>query len=261
MGEDTYLQRIRCVVGYLIPACCLLFCASVFAQTETPPTTWPNETTIPDFSGVWQKAFPGDTSLIPEPPLSSWGLAAFETARPIQGPRTTSATEANAAELACLPMGIPAAYYRPRPFEIIQLSDRAIMLFEVSNFWRVIHMDGRDFPEVPLHTWNGYSIGHYEGDTLVIETRHVRGWEPGIQRWIDRLGHPISDEVTIIERIRRVNEDTLENVVTIDDPIAYERSFTGTLTFDLREGFEIAEFICQELMLSALPEMRPEQKN
>ena len=135
------------------------------------------------------------------------------------------------------------------------------MLFEVSNFWRVIYMDGRDFPEVPLHTWNGYSIGHYDGDTLVIETRHVRGWEPGIQRWIDRLGHPFSDEIIIIERIRRVDRETLENVVTIDDPVAYESTFTGTLTFGLRESFEIAEFICQELMLSELPEMRPGQEN
>ena len=215
---------------------------------------------IPDLAGVWQRSFPGDSSLVAEPPMTAWGQERFDLARPIHGPRTTSATEANSAELTCLPMGFPATYYRPRPFEIVQLPDRALMLFEVDHFWRVIHMDGRDFPEVPLHTWNGYSIGHYEGDTLVIETRHMLGWQAEhIQRWIDRLGHPFSDEVTVIERIRRVDHETLVSEVTIDDPIAYEEPFTGTLTFRLRD-FELAEFICQELMLSHLPEMRPGQE-
>jgi hypothetical protein len=133
------------------------------------------------------------------------------------------------------------------------------MVFEVNNFWRIIYMDGREFPELPLHSWNGYSIGHYEDDTLVIETRHLIGWESETQqRWIDRLGHPFSDELRLIERIRKTDEGTLENEVTIDDPIAYTEPFTGILHF--REtGYELAEFICQELMLSDLPEMRPGQ--
>jgi hypothetical protein len=212
----------------------------------------------PDLSGVWQRSFPGDSSLVEEPPLTAWGQERFDLAKPIHGPRTTSATDANSAELQCLPMGIPGTYYRPRPFEIVQLPDRALMLFEVDHFWRVIHMDGRDFPEVPLHTWNGYSIGHYEGDTLVVETRHMIGWESeNVQRWIDRLGNPFSDEARVTERIRRLDHETLVNEVTIDDPVAYEEPFTGTLTFRLRD-FELAEFICQELMLSSLPEMRPE---
>ncbi len=214
----------------------------------------------PDLSGVWQRNFPGMDPLIPDPPMTPWGQERFDAAKPIHGPRTTSATESNAAELTCLPMGFPATYYRPRPFEIIQLADRAVMLFEVDHFWRIIHMDGREFPEVPLHTWNGYSIGRYEGDSLVIETRHIIGWESGNQqRWIDRLGHPFSDQLKLVERIRRVDEHTLENQVTIDDPVAYERPFTGTLTFRLRD-FELAEFICNELMLSELPEMRPGQE-
>ena len=223
-------------------------------------TALPQAADRPDLSGVWQRDFPGMNPLIPDPPMTAWAQERFDAARPIHGPRTTSATEANAAELMCLPMGFPATYYRPRPFEIVQLPDRAVMLFEVDHFWRVIYMDGRDFPEVPLHTWNGYSIGHYEDDTLVIETRHIIGWESeNQQRWIDRIGHPFSDELRLIERIRRVDENTLVNEVTVDDPIAYERPFTGTLNFQLRD-FELAEFICNELMLSELPEMRPGQE-
>jgi hypothetical protein len=212
---------------------------------------------MPDLSGVWQKSSQGQGLIEPAPPMTAWGRERFDLAKPIHGPRTVSATESNAAELTCLPMGIPASYFRPRPFEILQLPDRAVMLFEVGNFWRMIYMDGREFPEVPLHTWNGYSIGHYEGDTLVIETRHIIGWESeSVQRWLDRLGHPFSDELTVIERIRRSDDDTLENRITIDDPVAYERPWTGVMTYRKRD-FELAEFICQELMLSGLPEMRP----
>lgn len=214
----------------------------------------------PDLSGVWQRDFPGMNPLVPDPPMTAWGRERFELAKPIHGPRTTPATEANAAELMCLPMGFPGTYYRPRPFEILQLPDRAVMLFEVDHFWRIIYMDGRDFPEVPLHTWNGYSIGHYEGDTLVVETRHIIGWESeNQQRWIDRIGHPFSDELRLIERIRLGEGGALENEVTIEDPIAYERPFTGTLTYRRRD-FELSEFICQELMLSELPDMRPGQE-
>lgn len=215
---------------------------------------------LPDLSGVWQRDFPGMDPLIPDPPMTAWARERFELAKPIHGPRTTPATEANAAELMCLPMGFPGTYYRPRPFEILQLPDRAVMLFEVDHFWRIIYMDGRDFPEVPLHTWNGYSIGHYEGDTLVVETRHIVGWESeNQQRWIDRIGHPFSDELRLVERIRLGDGDALENEVTIDDPIAYERPFTGTLKYRRRD-FELSEFICQELMLSELPDMRPGQE-
>ena len=213
----------------------------------------------PDLSGVWQRTFPGNSSLMNEMPMTDWASERFALAKPLHGPRTASATEANAAEIRCLPMGFPGYYYRPRPFEIFQLSDRVLMLFEVDNFWRVIHLDGRDFAEVPLHTWNGTSIGHYEGDTLVVETRHILGWESETnQRWLDRLGHPFSDELVLTERIRRVDDDNMEIEVTVEDPIAYSEPVTGTLTFGTK-SYELAEFVCNELMLSQLPEMRPEQ--
>lgn len=220
---------------------------------------------VPDLSGAWQRVGrggePGEGQTYPalaldEPPLTSWGRERYELAKPLHGPRTARATESNAPELVCLPMGFPATYFRPRPFEILQLPGRVVMLFEIDNFWRVIHMDGREFPSVPLHTWNGYSIGRYEGDTLVIETRHMVGWEPEAQRWIDRLGYPFSDEIHVVERIRRLDANTLENVVTIDDPVAYERPWSGTIVFE-RRAFELAEFVCGELMLSELPAMRP----
>ena len=79
----------------LVTLCCLPLVASAQSARQD----------IPDLAGVWQRSFPGDSSLVPEPPLTVWGQERFDLAKPIHGPRTTSATEANSAELACLPMG------------------------------------------------------------------------------------------------------------------------------------------------------------
>jgi len=156
-------------------------------------------------------------------------------------------------------MGVPGTYFRPRTFQFVQLETRTLMLFEVDRMWREIHMDGRGFPEVPLGTWMGYAIGRYEGDALVVETRQFRGWEANAHRWLDRLGHPFSDELTVTERFRRTSRETLVNEITIDDPVAYTRPWTATMNYRLRQDFEMGEFICNELMLSDLPDMRPGQ--
>jgi hypothetical protein len=229
-------------------ACVLAVAATAAAQT-----------TRPDFSGIWQRAGGGPGLASDEPPMTPWGLEKYKAAKPIHGPRTVSPAESNAAELRCLPMGIPGMYFRPRTFEIVQMSTRALMLFEVDHMWREIHMDGRSFPDVPLGTWMGYSVGRYEGDALVIETRQFRGWEENAQRWLDRLGHPFSDELKVTERFRRPGREMLVNEITIDDPIAYTRPWTATMNYRLRDNFEMGEFICNELMLSDLPDMRPGQ--
>lgn len=213
----------------------------------------------PDLSGIWQKSGGGPGLGQGEPPMTAWGKEKYALAKPIHGPRTVSPTESNAAELRCLPMGIPGVYFRPRSLEIEQLPTRALMLFEVDHIWRVIHMDGRAFPEVPLHTWMGYSIGRYDGDALVIESSHFIGWEEHAQRWLDRLGHPFSDELKVTERFRRTSPTTMVNEITIEDPIAYTRPWTATMNYALKEqGFEMGEFVCNELLLSELPFMRPE---
>ena len=214
--------------------------AQVDAKIQRPPS-------IPDLSGVWQKSSYGSSLPTEEPPFTEWGRERFDLALPGRGPTAAESAETNAPEVLCEPMGIPATYFRPRPFELIQLRGRVLMLIEVENFFRIIYTDGREFPEFPLPTWNGYAIGRYEGDTLVIETRNFRGWQSEQrQRWVDRMGHPFSEELTVIERLRRVDHETLENEITIIDPVAYERPWSATLTFSLREGVELEEFICSE---------------
>ena len=241
MKAKIFNLLIACVVVLTAE---FMFLSTTYAQTA--PGT--ESTAVgPDLSGVWQRSSRGAALTAEEPPMTAWGQERFEAARPGRGPTAALTTETNAPELRCAPMGIPATYFRPRPIEIIQLPGRVIMLLEVENFWRIIYTDGREFPEFPLPTWNGYAIGHYEDDTLVSEARNFKGWESAErQRWLDRLGHPFSDELKVIERMRRVDHDTLENEITIVDPIAYERPWTATMIFSLREGVELEEFICQE---------------
>lgn len=208
----------------------------------------------PDLSGIWQKAGGGPGLIQGEPPMTAWGKEKFDAAKPIHGPRTVSPEESTAAEMKCLPMGVPGVYFRPRTFEFVQLPARTVMLFEVDHLWRVVHMDGRKFPDPPLHTWMGYAVGRYEGDALVIETTQFIGWEENAHRWVDRLGHPFSDQLKVTERFRRTSPTTLVNEITIDDPVAYTRPWTATMNYRLMEpGFEIGEFVCNELMLSELP--------
>jgi len=202
---------------------------------------------IPDLSGIWEKSSYGSSLSTEEPPFTEWGRERFDLALPGRGPTATQHTETNAPEVLCEPMGIPATYFRPRPFEIVQLPDRVLMLIEVENVFRIIYTDGREFPDFPLPTWNGYAVGSYDGDTLVVETRNFRGWQSeDRQRWVDRIGHPFSDELTVVERFRRIDENTLENEITIIDPIAYEEPWSATLSFSRREGVELEEFICSE---------------
>jgi hypothetical protein len=238
-------------VARILAACAIVLIAAstAFAQSGRP-----------DLSGIWQRSGGGPGLIQGEPPMTAWGLERYKAAKPIHGPRTVSPVESNAAELRCLPMGIPGIYFRPRTFEIVQMPSRTLMLFEIDHMWREIFMDGRSFPDVPLGTWMGYSIGRYDGDALVIETRQFRGWEENAHRWLDRLGHPFSDELKVVERFRRTAADTMVNEITIDDPVAYTRPWTATMTYRLRpKDFEMGEFICNELMLSDLPDMRPGQ--
>lgn len=241
MKLDTCNARPRAIS--LITAA-MLFSLAANAQTEWDVTI---PAGIPNLSGVWEKSAYGSSLPSEEPPFTEWGRERFDLARPGRGPTATESTQTNAPEVLCEPMGIPATYFRPRPFEIIQLPDRVLMLLEVENFFRVIFTDGREFPDFPLPTWNGYAIGTYEDDTLVIETRNFRGWQSeDRQRWVDRMGHPFSEELTVIERLRRVDEETLENEITIIDPVAYEEPWSATLSFSRREGVELEEFICSE---------------
>jgi len=114
-------------------------------------------------------------------------------------------------------------------------------VYEAFNLWRQVHLDGRDFAEDLNPSWLGYSKGHWEGDTLVVETRGLNG-----KQWLDHGGLPTSDKLTVIEKFRRPNIGRLEIELTITDPTYYTKPWTVTTNARLMLGTELFEFICNE---------------
>lgn len=144
----------------------------------------------------------------------------------------------------CLPPGGPRAFATPYPAEIIQNRGRIIVIFEGGgHVWREIHMDGRPHPEGDAlnPTYFGHSVGHWEGDTLIVDTV---GYNE--KTWLDYSGHMHSDQLHTLERISRPDRDTLHYEVTITDPGAYSEPWTIAWDIPWSEGQDLAEYICQE---------------
>ena len=148
-------------------------------------------------------------------------------------------------ESYCLPPGIPRMMNTPFPMQIYQLPDRILQVYEGgAHMWRVIYMDGRPHPqkdELNL-TYLGHSVGHWEGDTLVVD---AVGFNE--RTWLDAAGHPHTDQLHVIERYTRVNENTMHYQATIEDPGAYTKPWTAGWNVAWQKDLEPLEYVCQEL--------------
>jgi hypothetical protein len=141
----------------------------------------------------------------------------------------------------CLPSGTPRTYATPFPFKVLQFPNLIAFLIESRTTFRQVFLDGRSIPQDAQPTWDGYSIGHWEGkDTLVVETAGFNG-----KAWLDSNGHPMTDALNLTERFRRPDFGRLEIEITIDDPKAYTKRWTVKLTHRLLDT-ELMEFICNE---------------
>jgi hypothetical protein len=144
-------------------------------------------------------------------------------------------------EANCLPTGVPRT--APYPWRFVETPTHIFFLFEGNiHSYRQIFMDGRKHPDDPDPTWYGHSIGHWEGDTLVIDTIGYND-----KFWFDFKGTPHTEKLHTIERFTRTNLGTLAVEVTIDDPGAYSRTWKVNFTARLApKGDELMEYICQE---------------
>jgi hypothetical protein len=215
----------------------------------------------PDLTGVWlNEWFYGGqvrrppAALPGEPPPSTFGNigANFPNGLPMQpwakalmAERKRLGSKDN-PDAHCLPMGIMQFHEHPQPRKMIQTPDLLVILYEGNAGMRQIFTDGRSAPNNdPQPWWYGYSVGRWEGDTLVVETTGVK--DGG---WHDIDGSPQTDAVKYTERYRRLNYGTMKIDVTIDDPKAYTAPFTvrvnQKLMVDERVDAELIEFICAE---------------
>ena len=152
----------------------------------------------------------------------------------------------------CLPPGIPRLYFTPFPFQVYQQPDRVIFIFEGgAHIWRVVYTDGRAHVKDPNPSFVGDAVGHWEGDTLVVDTIGFND-----TTWLDQEGHPHTESLHTIERFTRRDELTLHYEVTIDDPKAYTKPWTVSWTIPWAARAELMEYICQENNKD-LPHMLP----
>ena len=141
----------------------------------------------------------------------------------------------------CLPDNPPRTWTMPHLTKVVHTPKLLVLLYEVNAMYRQIFIDGRPFPEDMNPTWNGYSVGRWEGDTLVVETRGFRD-----AMWIDMSGSPMGESATMTERLRRTNYGTLDVEITVDDPKVYTRPWTISLTQALELDTELADEFCLE---------------
>ena len=168
------------------------------------------------------------------PPFRPEARALFEARRADNGKDNP--------EAACLPMGILQFHTQGAPRKFIQTPDVLVILYEASMGVRQIFTDGRKLPtNDPQPWWYGYSVGHWDGDELVVETSGLR--DGG---WLDVFGTPLTDAAKLTERFRRPTYGRMEIDITIDDPKAYTAPWTVRVNQRIMPDDELLEFVCLE---------------
>jgi hypothetical protein len=216
----------------------------------------------PDLSGVWQtepvplgESVLGNESFFVVPgddPRTFnkyfWNiLADFKPAEAPIRPEAAELFRRNAANAitpvaSCLPLGIPGAdMLSYAPFKIIQTRGVTVVLYEVDNTHRQIYTDGRKLPADPNPVWLGYSVGHWEGDTFVVDSAGFND-----KGRLDGFGHPRSEALRLQERFHRRDFGHMDLQVTIEDPKMYLKPITVKVTELLVPDSDVLETFCAE---------------
>lgn len=197
----------------------------------------------PDLSGVWE------TSAESESPRLLLNLAADSKPGDVQFQPWAEAlykerVATNGKDhpgAQCLPSGIPEKDMVPGPYKIVQTPDFIVILYESRTIFRQIFTDGRPLPKDPNPAWQGYSVGHWEGNTLVVETAGFKD-----KGWLDMAGHPASESLHVIERFTRRDLGHMDLQVTINDPKTYVKPWTVNAKVHLLPYDDLIEHICEE---------------
>ena len=252
-------MKIASGISILLLASATLLCVQgLRAQSTAKPA--PANTPIPrsadghpDLSGVWSAPTePGEAASLPkqygparmglvqeEWSMTPWAQAAFD-----YNWNPTKGVNAHGARIELNPRYAHCVPYSPvqltagiiGPYEILQTPKKLVVFYESDNVVRQIFTDGRKHPESLELTWEGNSIGHWEGDTLVADTVGMRD-----ETWIDDNGHVHSDQLHMVERIHRIDYNTLQIDLTLDDPKALEKPWTEHIFRKLRPDWDIRE--------------------
>ena len=272
----------RCIVGGIsaaFVASTVLIIGSLAGFAQTTPSKQPqqeNSSHVPDgwnrpvaslpktpapaphhdISGTWEpangpsdgiqgtgsKSMPADGKH--EPPYTPLGLELLNRTKPGNGNREVLPADIGDPVFFCNPQGMPREdLYELRETQILQTPSKIVMLYEFDKIWRVIWMDGRDFPKDPDPRWFGYSVAKWADDTtLVVQTIGTDE-----RTWVDKAGRPHSGDLRVEERFHRVDHDHLELTVIIDDPKMYTKPWVAMDKFPMKllpDDFDVREMIC-----------------
>ena len=196
----------------------------------------PNPARVPDLTGVWYGGSMGDISKLVLPGeqlvLTQLGAERYKNVDHAKDPNTL-----------CLPPGPSRMVARAHPTMIIQRPDVVAVLSESEHIFRLIYTDGRDHPAdaKDYPAFYGYSIGKWQGDTLVVDTISIND-----RTWLDSDGHEHSDKLHLAEKFRLADPDTLEYITTYDDPVFFQKPFTTKKNLKRQVGDYIFDHSCLE---------------
>jgi hypothetical protein len=218
----------------------VLFAFSSLALAVQPGRTasdWATLARLPDWSGVWEIDWRNARGSPPRPPMN---LTPEYQRRLDAYTKSQEQGENLQSEAAnCMPPGLPGIMSQPYPIEFLYQPGKVVILTEAYMQFRHVHTDGRKHPADPDPTFHGHSTGHWEKDTLVIDSV---GFAPNTQL---APGVPHSDQLRIVERIHKVDGNWLEITTTLIDPVVLAEPYTSTISYRHLDD-EIREYICLE---------------
>jgi len=190
----------------------------------------------PDLSGIWHSPTPKYLANLAadgvEVPMTPWAQQIFK--------QRADNDQIDRPSASCLPHSVTDFDAHFTPHKILQSPGLVVMLFESYRTFREIFTDGRALPKDPEPAWFGYSVGRWEGDTLVVETSGIHE-----KTWLDDSGHPHSDALHLLERFRRVNFGRMDVQITITDAKAYTRPWTVAFQWELMPDTELLDWVCE----------------
>lgn len=276
--RDRFRGSMIAVATAAVTAVVMLLVTRTSGQATRPARTADGK---PNFSGIWQAvneanwdlqahearagavvqqgAFPFPYVQVPAAPVLALGAAAGVPGSlgVVQGdgqipykPEALAQKKENAEhwidrdpELKCYLPGIPRAMYLPYPFQIVQSTNKIQMVFEFTNAARIIHLDKVEGP--PDDLWMGHSVGHWEGDTLVVNLTDFND-----KTWFDRAGNFHSDQLHVVERFTPISLDAIQYEATIEDPQVFTQPWKISMPLyrRLEPNAQLIEYRCQEFV-------------
>jgi hypothetical protein len=214
----------------------------------------PRRNGIPDLSGIWQVRAdprPSGPGGLGESGNSKYFRDVLSDYKPGQEPLTTWGLELLHKNLAgglalsppvnCLPDALPRADVLPEPFKVIQSPDLIILLYEVGTTFRQIFLDGRKHPTDPVPSWNGYSVGRWENETLVVDTVGFND-----KSWLDAKGTGHSEDLRLEERFHRRDFGHVDLTITLSDPKTFTKPISINVVEELMPDTDLIEHYCLE---------------